>query len=128
MKEKEEQQGAWFNEEKNFYRNLAETVSASSMTQNDLLFLINLYENTINYHIRFDNSEYDAYNAEFFCWYADIRNRFFLCLNNTDLDNYKQYEAVIDEKTINASLRWLDSEKKNFLIDKYEAVSCKYKF
>lgn len=112
---------------KNFYRNLAETVSTSSMTQNDLLFLINLYENTINCHIRFDNSEYDAYNAEFFNWYADIRNRFFLCFDNIDLNNYKQYVAVFDEKTINASLHWLDSEKKNFLIDKYEAASCEYK-
>ncbi len=51
-----------------------------------------------------------------------------MCLTNTSLNDYNQYKVILNEETINASFGWLDSEKQDFLLSKYELAQCEYKF
>lgn len=112
---------------KTFYRNLSQTVANSQMTKNDLLFLVNLFESTINYHMGFDDSKYDDYNVEFVQWYKQVRDGFFGCLTNATDAEYAEYNAKKSETVLNAGMQWLDSEKRCFLSDKYEALNSVYK-
>lgn len=111
-----------------FFSNLVNAVINCEVPKNDVLFLLNLYESTINYHLRLDNSEYDTYNSEFNEWYRAIQHSFFDSLENLSLEEYEAYVASISSGTINASMKWLDDDKKEFLIEKFESNTNMYDF
>lgn len=113
---------------KNFYRNLARTLTDESVSKNDLLFLINLYECAINGHLNLNKSDYDNYNIEFEKWYGQLRKDFFECLSNVSEADYFSYNAEKSETTLNASLSWLDADKQRFLSDKYEDTGALFKY
>lgn len=112
---------------KRFYINLMSMVTDKQATQNDLYFLLNLFEDTINYHLQLNETDMERYNSDFSEWYGETRSKFFECLDNADYDSYCLYNAKADDKTINASMKWIDSEKATFLIGKYETVKCDFK-
>lgn len=113
---------------KRFYNNLATALMEQSVTQNDVLFLLNLFESTINYHILFESQNHKAYNAEFERWYCVVQSNFFDCITNISLEDYKAYQSYDDTKTICASMKWLEQAKCDFLIEKFEDHLCDYKF
>ena len=113
---------------KNFYRNLAQTVATETVTKNDLLFLLNIFDSTINYHLCFDRPEQDDYNAAFAEWYQQTQDAFFECLLNVSRDNYADYEAKKDDTLLNAGMHWLAPDKQAFLADKYEALDNNFKY
>lgn len=111
-----------------FLLNLADAISSNALSKNDFLFLMNLYESTINYHLRLNMSEYDSYNRDFVEWYRSVRNDLFACLENVSNEEYSQYAASDGVSTINAGVKWLTREKQQFLIEKFESNKCDYKF
>ena len=111
-----------------FFNNLAEAIRNNSMSKNDLLFFLNLYESTMNEHIQLNNEKQDVYNVAFVEWYGAVRNDFFACLDNVSAAEYAQYVAGDGAAAINASMKWLDKEKQDFLIAKFQDNKCGYKF
>ena len=111
-----------------FFANLADAIYNNNLTKNDFLFLLNLYESTINYHLRLNKSEYDQYNAAFVVWYESVRNDLFDCIENVSASDYEQYTACDGAAKIFAGMQWLDQEKRDFLIAKFESNKCDYKF
>lgn len=112
---------------KQFYTNLADAIVRQEVSKNDVLFLVNLYESTMNQHLHFDNKDYNGYNAEFVEWYKACRADFFASFENLTLEEYAGYIAGDGESTVNATMKWLPTAKKEFLAEKYEAHQCKYK-
>lgn len=113
---------------KTFLQNLVDAIQNNSVSKNDFMFLLNLYESTINYHLRLNMTEYDAYNAEFGKWYRSVREALFACIENITLAEYSQYIASDGVSSINAGMEWIDREKQTFLIEKFESNKCDYKF
>ena len=113
---------------KTFFVNLANAICNNNLSRNDFLFLLNLYESTINYHLRLNKSEYDQYNADFVVWYESVRNDLFACIANVSASDYEQYTASDGTAKIFAGMKWLDQEKRDFLIAKFESNKCDYKF
>lgn len=112
---------------KQFYTNLADAIAREEVSKNDVLFLVNLYESTMNQHLHLDNKDYNGYNAEFVEWYKACRADFFASFENLTLEEYAGYIAGDGESTVNATMKWLPTAKKEFLAEKYEAHQCKYK-
>lgn len=110
-----------------FYRNLAQTLRAGQLTQNDLCFLINLYESTIEYHLQTTNADYDQYTNPFWDWYLPLREEFFECIDNITFDEYLGYAADSGDNTINAGMNWLSEEKRDFLSWRFETLEKNYK-
>lgn len=111
-----------------FFINLAETIRTNNVSKNDFLFLMNLYESTINYHLRLDKPEYDQYNADFVAWYSTTRDELFACVDNVSKEDYTQYVASDGSSNILAGMNWLDPEKCDFLVSKFESNKCNFKF
>lgn len=111
-----------------FFVKLADAICDNDLSKNDFLFLLNLYESTINYHLRLNRSEYDQYNADFIVWYEAVRNDLFACIENVSASDYEQYAASDGTAKIFAGMKWLDQDKRDFLIAKFESNKCDYKF
>ena len=101
---------------------------SSIVTKNDLLFLLNIFDSTINYHLCFDRPEQDDYNVAFAEWYQQMQDAFFDCFPNVSRDDYTDYAAVKDDTLLNAGMQWLASDKQAFLADKYEALDNNFKY
>lgn len=113
---------------KSFYRTIAQTLADETLTKNDLLFLLNIFDSTVNYHVCFDQQEKDIYNEELAEWYRQTRNEFFDCILNVGIDDYVAYQAESDGALINAGMQWLAPDKQAFLTDKYETLDKSFKF
>ena len=111
---------------KKFFDNLSEVIMAKEISKNDLMFLLNLYESTMNQHLLFDNSKYDRYNAEFVDWYKAYREMLFAAFENLSMEEYLNYSASAGDAVINATLSWLPEEKLELLTEKYTAHKCQY--
>ena len=108
-----------------FYNQLLDIISNNTpFTVNDLLFIINLFEASLDNHLKYSNLNYQSYNEAFIKTYLSIRKNFFDALSsNNDIDiseQYKSYSMLADENTINASLKWLTKDKTDFLIERLE--------
>lgn len=110
---------------KQFYKQTLDAFSSSSkLTTNDLLFLINLFEASIDNHLKYTNDDYLLYNQSFVETYLNVRNRFFEVIskyNGIDiLSQYESYNMLAGKTKINASLKWLEKDKIDFLIERFE--------
>jgi len=108
-----------------FYNQLLDIISNNTpITVNDLLFIINLFEASLDNHLKYSNLNYQSYNEAFIKTYLSIRKNFFDALSsNNDIDiseQYKSYSMLADKNTINASLKWLTKDKTDFLIERLE--------
>lgn len=111
---------------KKFFDNLADVIMTEEISKNDLLFLMNLYESTINQHLHLDNAKYDQYNEEFISWYKEYRKMLFGAFENLSLGEYMAYVAGDGESLINATLSWVPKDKMELLMEKYSVHTCKY--
>lgn len=113
---------------KRFYENSAETVAEEALTENDILFLLTLFDSTLNYHINFGSETEAEYNAEFETQYRVLRDAFFDCFSGIDEADYAVYTAKGENGRLCAGMQWLPTEKQRFLTDKYEGLTKEYKF
>lgn len=111
---------------KKFFDNLADAIMTKEISKNDLLFLMNLYESTMNQHLRLEDAKYDQYNEEFVIWYKQYREMLFDALENLSLEEYMTYVVGEGESAINATLAWVPKEKQKLLLEKYEDNTCRY--
>ena len=111
-----------------FFANLADAICNNNLSKNDFFFLLNLYESTINQHLRLNMSKYDRYNADFVIWYGSVREELFACVKNVSSEEYGQYAASDDSSKIFAGMMWLDQDKRDFLVSKFEENKCDYKY
>lgn len=113
---------------KAFYRNLTKALTENEMTVNDVYFLIHLFEAAMDYHTTYSNPDRAEINKPFIEKYITIRAAFFDMLNklNTIVDEASFGSLSIiseDGATINASVKWLDQEKRFFLLERTEFLA-----
>ena len=106
-----------------FYRNLASLLSSGKqITANDLCYLINLFETSINTHLRFNDPEVAEINAGFTAEYKELRGKLFDAVNaecGVDMTALCEgYVLLCDEATVNASMKWNAPEKNKFMLDR----------
>ena len=110
---------------KAFYKNLAIALAeGKNITQNDLFYLIRIFEAAMDYHLSYSNTERYEINKPFLEKYKEIRSAFFSTLKENgatiDENNYLAYEMFAEKNVANASFRWLDKGKKEFLLERTE--------
>ncbi len=76
---------------------------------------------------------YDDYNSDFILWYKQLRQDLFEKIKeDSGVDVaalYKEYSVFENEKDhiANASLKWNDTEKNNFLLERTDYLYMKVK-
>lgn len=111
---------------KNFYRNLATLISErEDVTVNDMCYLIGLFEAVLDSHMKYSNENYDKYNVGFVDSYCRLRSEFFDAVqteDGIDIESYYMEYSLEDlttaETDVNAGLKWLDADKKEFLLER----------
>ena len=69
-----------------------------------------------------------AHFSEFIEWYKTVQSEFLGLFDNISMDDYKNYNAKLNDTTVNAGMKWLNDDKKEFLIEKFEDHLCDFKF
>lgn len=116
-----------------FYKNLSKNIVNKDVTLEDVFYLISLFENDLNSHIKYKDSTKYSYNERFINTYIDIQNNFFYqlskCLNCSEEemeDRFNNYTSNIklSDGTIvnNYSLNFLNKEKIDYLEERKEAI------
>ena len=112
---------------KTFYKNLAIALTeGNDITENDLFYLIRIFEAAMDYHSTYTKQERLEINKPFLDRYKEIRTAFFLLLkeNGMEIDEnaYLTYEMFTEEDptVANASFRWLVQGKREFLLERTE--------
>ena len=110
---------------KTFYKNLAIALTENNVTENDVYFLIRIFEAAMDSHSTYTNQERMEINKPFLDRYKEIRTAFFLMLKENgiaaDENTYLAYEMFTENSNvINASFRWLQQDKKEFLLERTE--------
>ena len=109
---------------KEFYENLVPFLEENQLSCNDLFFLINLFEGHLNQHLNYSNPSKQEINQPFITAYQKLRTALFAALeqDNPDLDIdalYFAYDITASgEKLLNAELRILPEEKRDFLAER----------
>lgn len=117
-----------------FYRNLSKNIVNKDVTLEDVFYLISLFENDLNSHIKYKDSEKYSYNEEFINTYIDIQNNFFYQLSKSmncsqeDIENkFDNYTAYIKNSNggivNNYSLSFLNKEKIDYLKEREDAIN-----
>ena len=117
-----------------FYRNLAERVKNTEVSIQDIFYLINAFEEDINYHTQYD--EKSEIFKTFMNEYVEIQNNFFMMLagHNQELfdeivDSFNSYSMAIktDEGLRrNCELSWLTEGEKQFIYDQMVTYNISY--
>lgn len=110
---------------KAFYQSLTKAITENNMTENDIYFLIRIFEAAMDYHTTYSNEERYEINKLFLEKYKMIRSAFFKFLQKNGLEinesTYEVYEMFTDDNTvINASFLQLEKNKKEFLLERTE--------
>lgn len=110
---------------KEFYQNLLPFLLEQRVTYNDLFFLINLFEGHLNQHLTYTNASKAEINQPFMDSYRRMRAALFAALekDNADVDVdalYEEYTITVGEGRLNADLRMLSREKRDFLAERAE--------
>lgn len=124
-----------------FYSNLSNAINnRNDVTLEDIFFLITVFEGDMNYHLEYSTnkaSSIDDETKEFLAQYNELQTNFLSSLsicNNLNLDDithlyneYGMYAQTNDSSnTYNASLKWLSTEKKQWLEAKVEGTRILY--
>lgn len=116
-----------------FYKNLSKNIVNKDVTLEDVFYLISLFENDLNSHIKYKDSTKYSYNGRFIKTYIDIQNNFFYqisksmgCNQEEIEDRFNNYTSNIklsDGKIVNNySLNFLNKEKIDYLEKRKEAI------
>lgn len=114
---------------KAFYRNLAYALAErEGITAHDLYYLLRLFEAAMEVHTKYTDPERLEINQPFLDGYKALRAAFFRLLQENgaavDEASYLAYEPfTADRRTVNASFRWLEADKKTFLLERTEYLS-----
>lgn len=125
-----------------FYSNLASSINnRNDVTLEDVFSLITIFEGDLNYHLEYSTNSSitdDEKDKEFLQEYEKIQEAFFSSLticNNIEyndiiarLEEYGLYVENTDKSTINATLTWVNDEKKEWLIEKANGERMLYGF
>lgn len=116
-----------------FYSNLAVSINErNDVTLEDIFYLITIFEGDMNYHLEYnDGGKIDTSEKTitFLEEYNDIQEKFFNSLtisNNISISDiyilYNNYGMYVgsDKKEANATLSWINQEKKEWLKEKAE--------
>ena len=108
---------------KQFYNQLLDLLgSDEAITTNDLMFIINLFEASLDNHLKYTSANNQSYNQKFIGEYLNIRNSLFESISRENAINisklYTSFEMILTEKTVAASLNWLQEKKIEFLIER----------
>ena len=116
---------------KYFYKNLAQKIANKELAIEDIFALITIFENDVNLHIKYTDSRYEDYNANFINYYTQIQNEFFYSLSLNGMMSFEEIESAFNNYNLKAydennnlqknySFMWMVDEKYVF-IEKYEA-------
>lgn len=112
-----------------FYKNLAKNLVNKYATLEDVFYLISLFENDLNSHIKYKDSTKYIYNERFIETYLNIQYNFFYELSKTLDLSQEEIENKFDEYTAhtkdgnNYSLNFLSKEKIAYLEEREEAMN-----
>lgn len=118
---------------KAFYLNLAKKVSEGNIPLQDIFFLITVFENDINSHVKYTNdAQRFSYIQDFLKTYIEIQDNFFNALSessNYDIDKilnaYDNYGLTVlknGEKVPNYELDWLTQDKRDYILSREESL------
>jgi len=117
-----------------FYRNLAERVKNTDVSIQDIFYLINVFEEDINYHTQYDEKGKDY--VRMMEEYTNIQNNFFRMLAGNDEKTYNEiveafnvYSMAIvtnDGLRRNCELSWLTEEEREFIYDQMVTYNIQY--
>ena len=112
-----------------FYKNLAKNLVNKDAALEDVFYLISLFENDLNSHIKYKDSTKYSYNDRFIETYLNIQDNFFYELSKStgysqeEIENkFDGYTAHIKEGN-NYSLSFLSKEKVNYLEEREAAMN-----
>ena len=101
---------------KTFYSNLTDLAERQSVGERDICFLINLFEGHLDQHLDFDSESKREINQPFIKGYTVLRQAF---LSAMHLENrYSEYSILSGKETLAAKMEFLDTEKREFLIER----------
>ena len=117
-----------------FYKNLAKNLVNKDATLEDVFYLISLFENDLNSHIKYKDSTKYSYNDRFIETYLNIQDNFFYELSKASGYSQNDIENKFDEYTAhvkdskgniinNYSLKFLNKEKINYLEEREAAMN-----
>ena len=112
-----------------FYKNLSKNLVNKDATLEDVFYLISLFENDLNSHIKYKDSSKYNYNDRFIETYLNIQDNFFYELSKTTGYSQEEIESKFDEYTAhtkdgnNYSLSFLSKEKINYLEEREGAMN-----
>ena len=95
---------------------------------NDVCFMVQMFEASMNGHMSLSDEEKEVYNQEFTDQYNAIRTALFEAIDETNgvgiaakYDYYQLFESA-DDTRVNASMRWSDLEKTAVYLDRLERL------
>lgn len=110
---------------KHFYKNLAKQLANSSVTLEDVFYLINVFEAALNLHLVYDDASRYELNKDPMEFYLSTQNHFFELVASdssipleTLLDSFNQFALVIETDGTyqrNCSFTWLSEKEKAFI-------------
>lgn len=115
-----------------FYKNLAEKLSSTQMSLDDIFYLISLYEMDLLKDIPLNNTSIREENENIYYGYLALQNEFYTILQEnmkTDVKTaFVEYKANYGEEAIyaNADLSWLSEDKKEYLLYRNKDLYNKY--
>lgn len=116
-----------------FYSNLATQISNKKIPLKDVFFLIKLFEQDINNHMVYTNSQYKEQYVSFMEHYIEVQDLFFNCLANSlnlsinDVkDLFENHTLFKPDETYNCDLSWCTSKQKNYLLERQNYLQQMY--
>lgn len=106
------------------YKNLALRLTQTEINLYDVFYILSLYELDLLKDIPLDNPPVKEKYIGIYDKYIDMQKTFFAYIQkNTDvdvLDSFMEYQMNYKNDSIyaNASLEWLDAEKREYIIDR----------
>lgn len=104
------------------YKNLAQKLTQNEMNLNDIFYILSMYELDLLKDIPLDNPTVKEKYIGIYDKYIDMQKTFFAYIQkNTDvgvLDSFMEYQMNYENDSVyaNASLEWLDAEKREYII------------
>lgn len=111
---------------KQFYLNLAKQLKEKQIGLQDVFYLITVFENDLNSHIKYTKSERFQYDEPFLNEYIKVQDQFFDAIARSNdytvdqlLDLYNNYGMTLqidNTKYQNYNLSWMDSSKRDYIL------------
>lgn len=108
-----------------FYSNLSEYLVSNQLSLQDVFYLIRVFEGDLNSHLDCANDTKLLNNTKFMESYTSIQNEFFYQMSETNSINKETLVEYFNNYTVEGStdvLKKLDADKKEFIINRYQAV------